>query len=205
MNQNWSSERIARSATPLTRVLATIHGNLNSAGFNPREILRAIDRLIEGKLWVDEVDDEGQPMTLRRALTAPWPTGVGMDDGEIERILEIARDRGLDDELIMRVGKAITPAAPRQGRPHKGTNDTFMEGSKTSRHNKLRRIRRKDPRMAARVDAGEISATAAAIALGIEKAKVEVPLGDAVAAVRLLTKPKRYTVEELRKALEGIP
>ena len=130
------TSQIGQPATPLSRTLASIHSWQGAPGMNPREILHTLDRLIAERLWEGEVGWDGEPMTLARALTEPWPVGLGMTDQRLERLYALAQDADVDPDLVRRVREAVDRILPkvwRDWRQHRPDADKSGAGGKSRR------------------------------------------------------------------------
>jgi hypothetical protein len=199
------TELIGQPATRLSQTLASIHSWQDSPGLNPREILRTLDRLISERLWEGETGWDGKPMTLTRALAESWPIGLGLTTDRLGRLYELAEDADVDPDLIRSVREEIEKATPLRARgenQHTGGCDNITSSPRgTSESYVRRRLRRDRPDLLKRVDAGELSANAAAIEAGFRKPKATIPVDTPDAAIGALL--RRFSHDELDAALRA--
>jgi len=192
----------------LQHLLAAIHWQQQSPGVNPQEMLHNLQRLIDSRSWEGAVDDDGQPMNFRRALEEDWPTGVGLTESRRGRLFALAEGYPECKDMLADVRQRIVQLLPldepggdrKSAQRDQSDNVTLKRGNSESYLR--RRLARDRPDLYERVNAGELSAHAAAIEAGFRKPTVTVPVDSAEAAVRALA--RRFTVADLRAALEAL-
>lgn len=107
------------------------------------------------------------------------------------------------DRLIGAKAGTVGQVLGKPGRPKKGeekVGNTKLIGA--TKPYTMARLRRDAPELAERVEAGELSANAAAIEAGFRKKQISVPVGDVDAAIRRLL--KHYASHELIDAIDRV-
>src|SRR5262245_40474003 len=131
----------------LQRLLAAIHSQQQSPGVNPQEVLHDLQRLIDSRSWEGATDDEGQPMTFRRALEEDWPTGVGLTPARRERLFALAAGYPECADMLADVIERIDELLPLRAHgtnQHSGVDIVNSKGGNDESYIR-RRLRRDHP------------------------------------------------------------
>lgn len=135
------------------------------------------------KRFRDSLGFERTNSTFTEFVTEKPPKGIG---ASTKLIVHLVED---DPQLSMKVHSLLgqdVPAAANVGRPSKGNESATHISRKRDASSVLARLKRDDPDLAARVQAGELSANAAALRKGWRKPRIV--LTDPAAIARSLRK-----------------
>lgn len=157
-------------------------------------------RVLTENMWREFLHPNGEVIRYERFadfVTAGPPVGIGTT---VEKVKAVIHD---DNELVVMVRNALKG---KPGRPSK-TDDNITglsNGSGTAKSYTLDRLERDAPELRERVDAGELSANAAAVLAGFRPRTFTVRADDAASIARTLTKHLEPEVLNLlRKELEA--
>jgi hypothetical protein len=113
---------------------------------------------------------------FEKFVRARYPAGLTVDDGVAGLIRICEATKSEDAEVCLRLIRGLIPAeAPHGGKREKQVDTVNLPKGGNSETYLLRRLKRDQPELAARVVAGEISAHRAAIEAGICERTVQVP------------------------------
>ncbi len=123
---------------------------------------------------------DGQPLTFRQFIEAPYPVGIGSDVETIRKLTRfrsrwegVPEERESIDQMRREIERLLLEPVNTLGtNQHRvgGDNITPTAERGTSREYTLRFLKRDRPDLAERVISGELSANAAAIQAGIPQA-----------------------------------
>ena len=167
-----------------------------------KDVPEALAKVLEEGAWRDRVDwKTRERFTFERFedfVTAEPQAGLGATVEVVERLVrgDLRTERLLAGVLLRRPGGQTKE----QKEERKRVNHVRRRLSTTDRSQLLRRLQRERPDLLARVEAGDLSAHAAAVEAGHRKRHASVPVDSPGAAVRALL--RRFTADELRQALD---
>jgi len=164
------------------RVKLNLHSDVHAQGTDPSNFLTQLAAAVKERVWERLVDERGDPLTFRRFIVAPYPTGIGSDVEMVRRLVALPhpKEQLPEHAAAMRELRAdierllLEPLAAHGGarrRPAQDGNHTLPTDAvaPNSREYVLRRLRRDAPELAERVLNGALSLHAAAVEAGIRR------------------------------------
>ena len=174
----------------------SIYAEIRTSGADPSGFLDILCSAVEREVWTKLRDKDGNALTFRQFIEAPYPVGVGStvdavaklvrlshryEAGSPERAAKLATMRRAVDDLV---NEPINPNGTNQWSGDR--NPTPTDTDERGRDYDLRRLKRDRGDLAGQVVAGALSANEAAIAAGFKRRRVSVYTDDPVSAAQTL-------------------
>ncbi len=165
---------------------ANLRAEAHATGADPSQFVAQLAAAIGERVWEGLTDEDGRPLTCRRFLEAPPPTGLGLAAATVRDLATLPQRRAALPEHAVAARAVVAeldrlllePLGPRGGARVRGRRADGVPKGGNSRDYALRRLARDAPDLAEAVLRGELSANAAAIQAGIR------PKPSALAAAR---------------------
>jgi hypothetical protein len=187
------------------KALALLRSAKRRDGLNPREFLINLAEVVESEAWQQV---PGGPVSFGEFITRAGLTVDALEAAmkiPVEQEAVSAAEHRRYEQIRRRVRELLTAPGPRRGEVGRGRDRSRNTGSTDhggTASGLLRRLRRDRPDLAARVDAGELSAHAAAVEAGFRRPTRTVPIHTPEAAVRALLRV--FSRDDLRRALRVV-
>ena len=180
-------------------VVRALHGQLARGEEGLSAVPKTLERVLVEESWRDRIDTHTRERFtfahFAEFVTAPPLAGLGADVDLVQRLV-----RGTPTERLVR--DALRRRSGGQTTGEMALDDVHARFNGNRRGYLLGRLHRERPDLLARVDAGEISAYAAAVEAGFRRRTVTLCIDTADDAVRALL--RRFPPAELRAALDRV-
>lgn len=198
------STRVVRGGelTPEQRRVHRVEHILRRDGGSPGSALEGLASIIEDGTWRKvprDLDDPRPFPTFRAFVEAERPFGLQYSIKQLETLLQLhhpheetkaaVRERmNATRTEVLRLIKQETPAAHGRGGDRRSADfqNSNTDLKRETTEHVISRLKKKAPALAERVIAGEISAHAAALQVGIRKPRVSVRIDNPAATARAL-------------------
>lgn len=176
----------SRTTSPEEGIRLSVYADLRQAGAEPSGFLEGFAYAVNNRVWEKLTDKNGQPLTFRQFIEAPYPVGVSSTLEQIKKIVAVkSRREGLPEVAAslaaMRESVRVLTEGDRQAVSANGgdrrsdavqfdiSNCSASGQGGTSRAYNIARLKRDRPDLAELVIGGALSANAAAIAAGFRR------------------------------------
>ncbi len=162
----------------------SIYAEIRTSGADPSGFLDILCSAVEREVWTKLRDKDGNALTFRQFIEAPYPIGVGStvdavsklvrlshryEAGSPERAAKLAAMREKVQLLIDGAGRSVTTNGANQWSGFDMSNPPASGQGGNSREYTLARLKRDRPDLAELVIGGALSANAAAIEAGFRR------------------------------------
>lgn len=162
----------------------SIYAEIRTSGADPSGFLDILCSAVEREVWTKLRDKDGEPLTFRQFIEAPYPVGVGStvdavsklvrmshryEAGSPERAAKLATMREKVRTLVEGESQAVTTHGVNQWGGLDISSPPASGQGGTSRDYTLARLKRDRPDLAELVLGGALSANAAAIEAGFRR------------------------------------